>query len=403
MFKDLLNSAKTNFEAHQRAEEIRHLDIDPEEYVMLRDDKSPMAVEVLKAILEKLNLPNWEVDEGTSRIVRISEAQGYRKNWSLALTSDTRRFHLKIYRDFETDLEGVDLIASRGICAAISFVEATIQELYERRIREAEVRRLALLEEEKRRKEEELAKIRAKVEHVNRTFLSIYDKELSAFKLGEAIIDSAARYISDKVDALPQAEISLPTGNLQEARERFAGEQFKIIDNVPCKLDEETGSIKISNSFIKHCISAKNHIEPKCGELQFNEETQELVVSFKDSSGSLIPPKNVYHEPVISKPPILSLGLRQKSSIRSSHHIGMQARTNEQALDPLQEITNLSAQYEQIDASTREDNAKISVLAIYSETSSFRDLLAPINKLLSSIAENVSLIAWNSKNSAEKA
>jgi hypothetical protein len=81
----------------------------------------------------------------------------------------------------------------------------------------------------------------------------------------------------------------------------------------------------------------------------------------------------------------------------------MQARTIEQAMDSLQEITNLSAQFEQIDASTREDSAKISVLAIYSETSSFRDLLAPINKLISSIAENVSLIAWNSKNSVEKA
>jgi len=403
MFKDLLNSARSNFEAHQRAEEIRHLDIDPEEYVMLRDDKSPMAVELLKAVLEKLNLPKWEVDEGTSRIVRISEVQGSRKNWSLALTSDTRRFHLKIYRDFDADLEEIDLVACRGICAAINFVETTIQELHERRIREAEIRRIALIKEEIRRKKEEFAKIQAKVEHVNKTFLSIYAKELNSFKLGETIIESAIRYISDKVDTLPHAEILLPAGNLQNTLIQFAGEQFKIIDNVPCKLDEATGAIRISNSFIKYCVNAKNHIEPKCGELKFNEETKELVISFKDSNGIQVGPQKVYREPASSREPILSFSLRQKSSIPSPHHIGIQARTIELVSDPLQEITNISAKVEQIDASMRDEGAKVSVLSIYLETSSFRDIIAPINNLLSSIAENVSLIAWNSKNSAGEA
>jgi hypothetical protein len=400
MFKDLLNSAKSKFDAHQRAEEIRHLDIDPEEYVMLRDDKSPMAVELLKAILEKLNLSNWEVDERTSRIVRVSEIQGYRKNWSIALTSDTRRFHLKIYRDFEGDLEGIDLVGSRGICAAISFVETAIQELYSKRIREVEIRRLAIIEEEKRRQKEELARIQAKVNHVNDTFLSIYGKELSCFKLGEAIIDSATRYISDKVDTLSQVEISLPIGNLQETIEKFAGEQFKIIDDVPCKLDEATGSIKISNCFIKHCVIAKNHIEPKRGELKFNEETKKLVIDFKDVNGNLIETQNVHRMPAGSSAPILSLSLRQQSSISLPSYVREPVQTTESTLTLLQEIANIASKFGQIDASMTDKMAKITVLDIASEVSSFRDLIAPIDNLLSSIAENVSLIEWNSKNSA---
>jgi hypothetical protein len=139
MFKDLLNTARNNFEAHRREQEIRNLDIDPEEYVMLRDDKSPIAVDLLKAILEKLKLPNWEVDDGTLRIVRISEFPSIRKNWSLALTSDTRRFHLKVYRDFESELDEIDLASSRGICAAINFVEQTICDIRERKVREEEI------------------------------------------------------------------------------------------------------------------------------------------------------------------------------------------------------------------------------------------------------------------------
>jgi len=120
---------------------------------MLRDDKTPMAAELLRAILEKLKIPNWEVDDGTLRIVRISETPSVRKNWSLAMTYDTRRFHLKVYRDFEGELDEIDLASSRGLCAAISFVEQTIHDIRERKIREAEMRRLAALEEERRRRQ----------------------------------------------------------------------------------------------------------------------------------------------------------------------------------------------------------------------------------------------------------
>lgn len=424
MFKDLLNSAKSNFEAHQRAEEIRHLDIDPEEYVMLRDDKSPMGVDLLRAILEKLNLPNWEVDEGTTRIVRISETPGYRKAWSLALTSDTRRFHLKIYRDFESDLQGVDLIASRGICSAIKFVEATIQDLYEQRIREAELRRLALLEEEerriqeeelyrlelleeeKRRKEEELTKILAKVEHINKILHSIHSKELKSFKLGEEIIQKSVKYIADKVDTLPQAEISVAVANLQETQEKFTDEQFKIIDNIPCTLNESADSIKISNKFIKHCINAKNHILPKYREIQFNEATKEFVFKSKESDESLISSQGADNESYVTRTPISTLNSTRESSIPLSKtiqvHVQKKVHKIQATVDPLQEITNLLMRYEQKDQSTRDDMAKITVLNIYLETSTFDDLMVPINEMLSSIAHNVSLLAWNSINSVKK-
>lgn len=375
MFKDLLNAARSNFAAHQREEEIKHLDIDPEEYVMLRDDKSPMAAELLKAILEKLKIPNWEVDEGTLRIVRISEAPSIRRNWSLAMTSDTRRFHLKVYRDFEGELDEVDLASSRGICAAINFVETTIQDIRERKIREAEMRRLAAIEAEKRRKQEELENILAKIEQANDKCRGLYSKELSAAKLGEEFLASAIEYINHKVDMMPQAIVSLPVADIDAVKKQFGTLPFKIIDNVPCQLDTENSSLQVSNKFIKNCIEGRNFVTPICSIAKYDETDQNFSLVALGQSGE----------------PVMAYG--QNHSVL--------ARQLDGYSDPLDHATKFLSMANELEAKMKGDVAKISVFSIYSEISTFKDLMKSIDTVLAQIAENVKLIIWNNGNSRQ--
>jgi hypothetical protein len=375
MFKDLLNTARSNFATHQREEEIKHLDIDPEEYVMLRDDKSPMAAELLKAILEKLKIPNWEVDEGTLRIVRISEAPGLRKNWSLAMTSDTRRFHLKVYRDFEGELDEVDLASSRGICAAIAFVEQTIHDIRLRKIREAEIRKLAAIEAEKQRKQEELENILTKVDQINERCRSLYSKELNAAKLGEELLASATEYINHKVDLMPKALVSLPVSDINSIKSQFGESQFKIIDRVPCQFDEQKSLLHVSNLFIKKCIEGKNFISPVCSVVGYDEATRSLIISKASSQGGDVQPFKQHH--------------------------GLSEGRLDHLTDPLNKAAELLVMAKDIEAKMNGEIAKISVLSIYSEVSSFKDLMTSIDTALADIAENVKLIIWNISNSKQ--
>jgi hypothetical protein len=372
MFEVLLNTARNNFVAHQREEEIQYLDIDPEEYVMLRDDKNPMGLELLKAILEKLKIPNWDVDEGTLRIVRISEAPGVRRNFSLAITSDTRRFHLKIYRDFEGELDELDMGSSRGICAAINQVEQTIYDIRERKIREAELRRLAAIEEEKRREREELENILLKVEQINTKCRSLYSKELSAAQIGEDLLSEARDYIVSKVARLPQNMISMPVNEIESVREKFEGKQFKIIDHVPCQFDEENSLIHVSNKFITNCIHGKNFISPVCSVVGYESESRSLVLT--------------------------SVGESSSDSSHVASHQGLSARRLDRLRDPLEEAEKLLQIANDLNTNMKSDEAKISILSTSLQASSFEALRVSIDAELAYLAENVKLLVWNNQN-----
>ena len=373
MFKSLLNQARDNFVAHQREEEIRHLDLDPEEYVMLRDDKSPMAIELLKAILEKLNIPHWEVDEKTSRVARILESSGARKDWALSITSDTRRFHLKVYRDFERELEDLDLVSSRGLCAAITFVEQTIHDIRERRIREAEIRRLAAIEEEKRRQQQELKNITAKIDEINIVCRRLYSKKQNALRLGDEFLKKCREYVAQKIIQTSQSQFSLPIEDIAAVKPNFEGRQFKIIDDVPCKLDEINSAIHVSNKFLIDCLEEKNLISPICFSASYEPETRSLVLNIIERSSGEI------HE------------VDQKNELTP--------RRFDNLKDPLREADILLTQFVEIDSKMRDDVAKISLFSIYSETSTFEDLKKSIDLKFAVVDENVHLLMWNAKNS----
>lgn len=368
MFKDLLNKAKAEFTAHQREEEIKHLDIDPEEYVMLRDDKNSMGVDLLKSILEKLQTTDWDVDERTFRIVRHSESAGFRREWSIALTSDTRRFHLKVYRDFDGELDGLDLGLCRGICAAIKYIDLAIQDIYERKIKEAEMRRLAAIEEENRRKQEELKNIQTTVEQINETCRNLYLRDLNSEKLGKNILTSAAEYIIHKVKTMPQTLVSLQVDDIASVRAQFGESQFKIIDNVPCKLDEENMLIHVSNRFIVECIDAKNFVVPIRSDVRYEAETGTFVHSLINQSGEALQ--------------------------SCSQHYGMQSGRIDARTDPLKKAKELLLKVKDFEMRMQTDVPQISLLAIKSESSSFKEVMKSIDVLLAYINENVKLIVW---------
>jgi len=383
MFKELLNTAKNKFDAHQREEEIRYLDIDPEEYVMLRDDKNSIAFELLEAILEKLKIPNWEVDSATLRIVRISEASSGRKTWSLAITSDTRRFHLKVYRDFEPDLVDIDLASSRGICTAITFIEKKILDIREQKIREEERKRLAALEEERRHKQEELAEILGKVQQVNDQLMSIYNKKLSSAKLGEEFLARATEYISQKVSQLKQEEVALTIeGDIYEIKERFQGSLFKIIDEVPCQLDERSSLIKVSNSFINYCVCGKNLVQPACEILEYIQDTRSLVLRYECKNKDELQDQYSY----------------EKYNNQMISHI--EPKTLSHSSNPLTDVETIFKRIHGQNLITKSDVANISLFDIDTKVANFNDMIKFIDNMLARFAQNVNLIAWNQKNSS---
>jgi hypothetical protein len=352
---------------------------------------------LLKAILEKLKLPNWEVDEGTLRLVRISESASIRKNWSLAMTSDTRRFHLKVYRDFEGELDEIDLASSKGICAAINFVEKTIVEIRERKVREEEIRRLAAIEEENRRREEELAKINAKIKLINEECQAAYTKELSAHKLGEEILSNAVNYILLKVSKFEQTEISMPIEeSIETIKEKFNGNQYSILDFVPCKLDEENSSITISNEFIRHCINHKNLVHPKCVNVEYVSDTRSLVVSYsgRENSDSTDP------SPLINRWDRTTISLNRDQMKSGFQYYGLSAGTTRNISDPLSEVEKFLIEAERLNSITKNDLAKVSILGIKAEVTNFKDLTKIVEEVLSKISENVNLLLWNKKNTS---
>ncbi|MEN9544538.1 MAG: hypothetical protein RLZZ598_1371, partial [Pseudomonadota bacterium] len=64
------------------------------------------------------------------------------------------------------------------------------------------MRKLAAIEEGRRRQKEELANIIAKVEQINNKYQNLYSKWLSAAQLGEELLASAEDYITRKAASM---------------------------------------------------------------------------------------------------------------------------------------------------------------------------------------------------------
>jgi len=105
--RDILQQAQTQKAAYDRQEELRLLDLTAEEYMLLREDAEQIGVEILQSIAAKIDKPLWKIDSKTRRLCRTSSASRLRSSYldsaqySLAITSNSRRFFIKLYRDHE--------------------------------------------------------------------------------------------------------------------------------------------------------------------------------------------------------------------------------------------------------------------------------------------------------------
>ena len=104
ILKNILDQAKAKKAAHTRSLEIKSLELTPEEYMLLREDKNPLGLELMYSILEKIPDCGWTVDDSTFRFVRASKSEmgrGFQRgSFSIALTSGTKRFFIKAFRDY---------------------------------------------------------------------------------------------------------------------------------------------------------------------------------------------------------------------------------------------------------------------------------------------------------------
>lgn len=99
--KSLLSEAKAAKTQHDREIEIANVDLTPEEYMLLREDDQHDGLSLLQAICEKLENSGWVVDSNTRRLCKRSVSSARPNQYSLALTSNSRQFFLKVYRDYD--------------------------------------------------------------------------------------------------------------------------------------------------------------------------------------------------------------------------------------------------------------------------------------------------------------
>lgn len=261
----MLEAAKLLEAAHRRQQEILGLDLNPEEYMLLREDKSQLGLELLDAILEKMGNTEWVVDRSTHRLMRKSTSNssngkfsrfGSQLNgssqgqFSIGLTSNSKRFFLKVYRDY-LELSEFDLVKSRFITDAIKVLDQKILSIEAQREQE---KYLAI--------EAESIAIVRESQLIQALLDQVHELDRLAFFSGEERIQRLTEFVLEFSNGLPNAEVVIDELDFSNQ------ESYEIVDDVPCKntLDYQNNKIirSISNSYIQKCINFVNliRVEP---------------------------------------------------------------------------------------------------------------------------------------------
>jgi hypothetical protein len=259
--KNMLEAAKLLEAAHKRQQELLGLDLNPEEYMLLREDKSQLGLELLDAILEGMGNTDWVVDRSTHRLMRKSPSNaGNSKfsrlasqsngsspgHFSIGLTSNSKRFFLKVYRDY-LELSEFDLVKSRFITDAIKVLDQKILSIEVQREQE---KYLAI--------EHESMAIVRESQLIQTLLDQVHELDSLAFFSGEERIQRLTEFVLEFSNGLPDAEVVIDELDFSNQ------ESYEIIDDVPCKntLDYQNNKIirSISNGYIKKCINFVNLI-----------------------------------------------------------------------------------------------------------------------------------------------
>jgi len=296
ILKNILDQAKAKKVAHDRSLEIESLELTPEEYMLLREDKNPLGLELMHSILEKIPDCGWAIDESTFRFVKISKPEmghGFqRTSFSIALTSNTKRFFIKAYRDYP-ELSEFDLIKFQKLTLAIYAINDEIGQIINRkRIVEERRRQEAVLIEQQRQaeivrleKEEEEA-VQREILEIKERLLLIKDVEKKSAKESDLQSNRITKILDDLCSNLSpeQHVIYLKMSELPD-------KEYQIIDDIPCRttFDENKSPVmSISASHIKSCIDVRGILQDSFCTCVYDKNVNVLGISCSLVNNSIL-------------------------------------------------------------------------------------------------------------------
>ena len=285
---DILKKAKTQKESFNRQKEIEYLDLNPEDYLLLRDDQQEIGLDLLWSILERIKNPNWTVDQSSFRLSRLVEnnsnadwnqsRNSSRQAFSITITSNSKRFFIRAFRDY-TELSEYDLIKCQTISEAIKAVDDEIRRINIQRMEEERLRKLEQIKREQEAKEAENKRIQIEKidyniqkEKLSDLLIIVNEAHKKSHSDTEGQINAIKQLINGHCTNLPTQEVEV---DLMLSEEQTS--EYEIKDEVPCQFIFDTSGktrVLVSSSFIEKGINYKNLISEEQSILfGFNENT----------------------------------------------------------------------------------------------------------------------------------
>ena len=389
ILKDLLDQAKAKKAAHIRLLEIESLELTPEEYMLLREDKNPFGLELMHSILEKIPDCGWTVDDSTFRFVKSSKTdmgRGFqRASFSIALTSGTKRFFIKAFRDYP-ELAEFDLIKFPTITLAIHAINDEIEQIEDRkRIAEERRRQEAILAEQQRHAEiarleqEEVASVKREISEIRELLLLIKEVEkksaeesdLQSIRINK-ILDEFCSNLSTEEHVIYLEMSELPQ------------KEYQIIDDIPCRttLDENKFPVtSISASHIRGCIDIRGILQESACSCDYDGNSNMLGFSCSPISNSILADVLQGFDGLSSSRVLVSIRFLKSVSLSTQlHRVNMIIRDS---IDKFLIVRSGIAVFDKpyIDASDS-------------------DISLVIKERVGSYVENVNAIIWSANNSA---
>jgi len=260
--KDILQQAQTQKAAYDREQELRLLDITAEEYMLLREDAEAIGVEILQSIVTKIDKPHWKIDVKTRRLCRTSftrSRSGYiegfidNAQYSLAITSNSKRFFIKLYRDHEEFDEAI-LANAKTLISCVQLIEDEIK------ARVAHIEQVKLVQLNSYRSE--CQQLVDKVNELITTETHTFNENISsATKAQQKAIAYSKNICNGQSKTSAIINKQYQSFHDKDAIVEIEGEFFSEIDGVVCKLENYTGDtadLSVSVSNIYKCLPSPN-------------------------------------------------------------------------------------------------------------------------------------------------
>jgi len=277
----LLSIAQEEKKQYDRAEEIKELDLTPLDYQLVRDNKDKRSIELLEAVIEKVCLPNWGVQESTQRIARTETQAIGRAKDILVITGNTKRFFIKVFNEriskFFREEEFVNLTKLTEVFAKVEDEIKYVENCYVKEQEAQERERLRLEEaaanEEKRRLFEIHEQCRKDVVAANEDFrnklkeiaLAIDEHQSVTHKCVEVIKNICIKEQDYPVKLMDVNISHLPTDIADLVRDQGSS-TYTLLDNICCRIDRtsiDNATLSINPRDIYKCMVSSQELTSK--------------------------------------------------------------------------------------------------------------------------------------------